>query len=238
MEALRTPSAVLFDMGGTLLRAATWEPEAGNRSVLELSSNAHGVTAAEVSEAIRVLNEDLHARREASWMEVSPWAVQRLVYERLGIEFEVSPHEVEAVFLRSARSWTPEPGVSRALVRLTALGLPMAVVSNSAFSGEGLTCELELHGLADFFWFIMSSADYIVRKPHPALFQTAAGKLGVAPDAVWYVGDMPQYDIAGARAAGMISVLYAPNGVIHENPKPHAVVPSWDLFAELVARSM
>ena len=58
--------------------------------------------------------------REASWMEISPWAVQRLVYERLGVEFEVSPHEVEAVFLRSARSWSPEPGISLALSRLSA----------------------------------------------------------------------------------------------------------------------
>ena len=93
-------------MAGTLLRRSRWEPELGTRDVLALASNPNGITASQVDEAVRLLAEDLKERRESSWMEVSPWAIQRLVYERLGISFEFSPHEIEAVFLRAARSWT------------------------------------------------------------------------------------------------------------------------------------
>ena len=114
----------------------------------------------------------------------------------------------------------------------------MAVVSNSACSSAALTAELEQHDLAEFFQFVMSSADYVVRKPHPALFQTAAGKLRVAPADVWYVGDMPRYDVSGALAAGMVSVLYAPHGADPEGPKPHAVIPHWDALPDLAAHSV
>ena len=170
-------------------------------------------------------------------MEVSPWAVQRLVYERLGIEFDLTPWEVEEAFLRAARSWTPEPGIAQALERLSELGLPLAVLSNSAFSSQALTSQLEQHGLARFFRFVMSSADYVVRKPHPAFFHTGAGKLGVEPEGVWYVGDMAQYDVVGARAAGMVSVLYAPGDHASADPRPDAIVSDWGSFADLVTAS-
>ena len=56
----------------------------------------------------------------------------------------------------------------------------------------------------------MASGDYVVRKPHPTIFLTAAQKLGTEPGDTWFVGDSPAFDVDGAKAAGMVSVLYAP----------------------------
>ena len=113
------------------------------------------------------------------------------------------------------------------------------MVSNSAFSSEALSSELDHSGLGEFFEFVMSSADYVVRKPHPALLQTAAGKLGVSVGAVWYVGDTPRYDVTGASAAGMIPILYSPGGdASGSSSGAHVAISSWDEFTELVKESL
>jgi HAD superfamily hydrolase (TIGR01549 family) len=237
MSLLVEPRAVFFDMGGTLLQQVQWEPAAGTRAVLDLAVSGHAATPDKVDELVQLLDADLGARREASMMEVSPWAVQRLVYERLQVRFNVSPDEVEAAFLRAAWAWKPTHGIHDALSELRKLGIPMAVISNSAFSTQALSRELDEHGLGQFFEFTMSSADYVLRKPHPALFHTAAGKLNVSREHAWYVGDSCQYDVVGARAAGMTAILYDPAGTADQGTKPDAVVTTWADLTALVVSS-
>lgn len=51
----------------------------------------------------------------------------------------------------------------------------------------------------------MFSGDLRLRKPHPRLFAAGISSLGeeVPPERVLFVGDDPERDIAGARAAGL-----------------------------------
>ena len=72
--------------------------------------------------------------------------------------------------------------------------------------------ELAIHGMDRFFQFIIGSCDYGVRKPHPALFELAAAKLGVGAPDIWFVGDSLECDVAGAKAAGMTSIWLSQNG--------------------------
>jgi HAD superfamily hydrolase (TIGR01450 family) len=68
----------------------------------------------------------------------------------------------------------------------------------------------------------------VVGKPQPPLFQIALRRLGVAPRTAAMVGDSLTSDVAGARAVGMWTVLYAPDGAPAD--AADAVVRS---FAEL-----
>ena len=52
----------------------------------------------------------------------------------------------------------------------------------------------------------------VVGKPEPPLFRLALERLGLEPGAAAMVGDSIPSDIAGARAIGMRTVLYAPRG--------------------------
>jgi HAD superfamily hydrolase (TIGR01450 family) len=52
----------------------------------------------------------------------------------------------------------------------------------------------------------------VVGKPEPPLFRIALRRLGVAPPRAAMVGDSVTSDVAGARAVGMRTVLYAPDG--------------------------
>ena len=94
-----------------------------------------------------------------------------------------------------------------ALGRLRAAGLRLGVVSNS----DGRVEEaLRAAGLEHYFDVIVDSTLAGVEKPDPAIFLPALEALGVRPEEAVYVGDLYDVDVAGARAAGMAAILFAP----------------------------
>ena len=50
----------------------------------------------------------------------------------------------------------------------------------------------------------------VVGKPEPPLFRMALERMALSPAAAAMVGDSVPSDIRGARAVGMVTVLYAP----------------------------
>lgn len=55
-------------------------------------------------------------------------------------------------------------------------------------------------------------APIVVGKPQPPLFRIALRRLGLAAAQAAMVGDSIESDVAGGRAVGMRTVLYAPDG--------------------------
>jgi len=78
--------------------------------------------------------------------------------------------------------------------------------------------ELEKYGLAEHLAFVMVSAEYAVRKPNTLLFETAAARLGIKPENIWFIGDRLDTDVAGARAAGMTPIWFNPTGIPPSDP--------------------
>jgi ribonucleotide monophosphatase NagD (HAD superfamily) len=52
----------------------------------------------------------------------------------------------------------------------------------------------------------------VVGKPEPPLFRMALERMALPPAAAAMVGDSVPSDIRGAKAVGMLTVLYAPAG--------------------------
>ena len=204
----QTPLGALFDFGGTLCREEDFDLEAGAASIVALAETTNGLTAEALAELLRNMMEDLLPRREASQLELPTTTALRLVYEPNGLTFRNTQEELELTFWRAATTFTPEPGIEDLLAQLTSRGVPIGVVSNTMFSSKAIRWELEQHKLAHFFQFIMTSAEYVVRKPHPMIFRAAAARLGVPPERIWFLGDLPAYDVAGAQSVGMTSIWY------------------------------
>ncbi len=235
-SVLQKPLGVLFDLGDTLLTHLGFDPEAGIAATLDIAHNPSGYAVKDIGRRIEKMNRDLILRREKAQVEFHPHIVQRHIYEALHITFDCAPEEVERVFWRAAMSWRPEPDVEHALETLKEKRMPMGIVSNAAFCGDTLWWEIDRQGLAGYFQFLMSSADYWVRKPHPLILETAAAKLGVKPADVWYVGNAPQYDIAGAHNAGMGAVWYNRLDAPLDGPEPHVEIKNWREFLFLIER--
>jgi putative hydrolase of the HAD superfamily len=108
-----------------------------------------------------------------------------------------------------AEAWELYPDVRPTLATLGRRGLRLAVIANWDERLPGLLAEL---GLAGCFETIVTSQGAGVEKPHPLIFQTALGLLGLAPEAVLHVGDRRLEDLEGAEALGMPAVLLARDG--------------------------
>jgi putative hydrolase of the HAD superfamily len=93
------------------------------------------------------------------------------------------------------------------LKRLKERGLILGVVSNSDGRIESA---LDQAGLTSYFDFFIDSFLVGVEKPDPAIFRIAAERAAVATEHAAYVGDLYSVDVVGARAAGLLPILYDP----------------------------
>jgi putative hydrolase of the HAD superfamily len=105
---------------------------------------------------------------------------------------------------RDPESWQVFDDVVPVLSALRDAGVRMAIVSNW---DSGLPTLLERLGLARWFDALVVSHLEGMEKPRPELFLRAVSRLNGTPGEALHVGDVPELDEAGARAAGIASVL-------------------------------
>jgi putative hydrolase of the HAD superfamily len=111
---------------------------------------------------------------------------------------------VTAEELMDAVRLAPYPDSVPALEALRERGLPAVVVSNWDCS---LGKVLERCGLSGLIEGAVSSAEAGARKPDPAIFEPALELAGCEASEALHVGDTPEEDLAGARAAGIRVLL-------------------------------
>jgi putative hydrolase of the HAD superfamily len=147
--------------------------------------------------------------REAWWTAILPFLAE--AYEDAGVEPD---RAVELARLAHARYVDPTVGwrvfddTVPALNRLSERGWRHAVLSNHVPELEQIVTGLGLDSHVDA---IFCSALIGYEKPHPEAF-AAALSMRRNGEPVWMVGDNPQADVDGARAAGLRSVLVRRNG--------------------------
>jgi putative hydrolase of the HAD superfamily len=206
---LPRPRGLLFDYGGTLVEEVSFDARTGNAALLSHATPPPRASLEEVVERADRISREVSGRRDVSLIE-TPWvALTRLIHDFFGTRFTLPPNELEIVFWDASVKTRPMPGVRDALMEFRRAGIPMGVVSNSSFAGHVLRHDLAKHDLASFLDVVVASAEYVIRKPDPLLFETAAALLGVPHSDIWFVGDRVDTDVIGARAAGMTTVLLA-----------------------------
>lgn len=97
------------------------------------------------------------------------------------------------------RHFEPEPDVRAALTALRTGGWKIGIVTNGPTSQNTKIASL---GLGDLLDGTCVSADVGVEKPNRQIFELTAARCDVPLDG-WMVGDSPDSDIAGGRAAGL-----------------------------------
>ncbi len=84
---------------------------------------------------------------------------------------------------------------------LVAPGRALAVVTNGIIDVQRI--KLAVSGLRRHFRVLIASSEVGAGKPDPRLFEAALASLGLPPDEVIVIGDSPEKDLAGAKAAGL-----------------------------------
>ncbi len=110
--------------------------------------------------------------------------------------------------------------------------------------------DIERVGLSDVFHFALSPVAVGAAKPDPAMFVAACERAGVPVSGAVHVGDSPEQDMEGARAAGMRCVWMnraratwshdgaAPDAEIGALHELHPVLARWHAEGKEFARRM
>lgn len=120
------------------------------------------------------------------------------------------------------------PDAESVLAELRGEGIRLGIVTNGYSDVQHR--KIEHHRLGTMVDFVLVSEDAKSHKPDPGIFEQALTLAGTAADATMFVGDMPQTDIEGALAAGMIPVLIDPNDK-HTNGLPQHREPRYRIRA-------
>ena len=228
--------AVLFDVDDTL-----YDREAVQATLLE-------AIAAELPELFgrlqreRMLAAFLDSDRRVSGLLDQGKPVREPRLERCRIFLEIldrdpgAAESVNRVYLQRYDALAPEvPGAGEVVKRLHARN-PLGVVSNGFRDIQHR--KLQALGLRRFFRCIVLSDEFGIRKPDRRSFEEGCRLLGLESSECLYVGDSFEYDVRGARGAGMSACWF--NRLRHTppagEPAPDLVISSlWDLVAALGA---
>ncbi len=209
-----TTKAITFDAAGTLL---TVHPSVGDVYAMEAAKHGFDVSS-----------DTLNRTFAACWQTQRPHegnetpfhtseAVERAwwrgfvhdVFQNVDppAEFDkVFDSFFEDLYERFAQPdvWRVYEDVVPTLDGLRERDVHLAVVSNW---DSRLPRLLTAIGLAEYFEFILTSAEAGVSKPHPDIFREACRRMELTADAVVHVGDSVEEDIQGARDAGVRDIL-------------------------------
>ena len=209
------PVAVLLDAGGVfvlpdpdrILGAFTRAECSVPREVL---ADAHYRAAARFG---------IHLDVEACWTEA--WLEYLQIYvDECGVpqdRRDEAHRHLDSEFADAALWVDPVPGSREGLQALADAGVRLGIVSNADGMMGPRLAQLELcqvgPGIGVDIECVVDSGNVGVMKPDPRIFQAAIDLLGLEPDQVWYVGDMPAIDVVGARRAGIRPYLMDPLGL-------------------------
>ena len=197
--------AVFLDFYGTLAR---WSPPA--EAIQAEACAAEGVSVDEAALARGYLAGDAYMAEENAHAPISarPEAERRAFfaeYERqiLGAAgVEVTAEKAGLIWERvdaAPKELRLYEDARPALQELVAAGLKTGIISN--MGREQLAALVDRLDLAGLVHVWVSSGDAGVNKPHPAIFEAALAKAGVAAAEAMHVGDHYEGDVVGAQNA-------------------------------------
>jgi putative hydrolase of the HAD superfamily len=199
-----TPRALLLDCLGTLLRL---EPPAPRlRDALRARAGVEVApedAAAAMRAEIAYYRDHLDEAVDREALEDLRDRCAEVVRAALPVLAPVPHGRIRAALLDALR-FTPFPDVVPALVALRAAGLRLVVVSNWDVSLHEVLARTGLDALVDG---AVASAEVGAAKPDPRPVLRGLELAGVAAEDAWLVGDTPEADVEGARAAGVVPVL-------------------------------
>ncbi len=210
---MKRPEMILFDYGHTLYDEVKFDVLKGSKAVLKLATkNPEQVTAEMLAVKTEEMNDNIGRYKEAHvrdyLVEFHNIPFTRYLYEYFNLTFDMPLTEVETVFWDSAAPGVPTKHINELLAYLKKTGIRTAVISNLSFGGEALVKRIGQGIHTEQFEFILSTAEYLFRKPNPMIFDFALKKAGLSEKQVWYCGDNVYCDVEGANRVGIQPVWY------------------------------
>ena len=210
---MKMPEMILFDYGQTLIAEQKFDGVKGTEAVLKYATkNKYNLSAEQVQEKASAINKELGRfdpqKRHLEYIEVPNAMFTPYLYESQGIEVPLGSEEIDTIFWNAAAPGKPTEGMKEFLEYLKSNGIRTGVISNIAYAAAVVTERINSLLPENAFEFIITSSNYMFRKPDRRIFDLALEKAELAPEDVWYIGDQYECDIKGALSAGLFPVWY------------------------------
>lgn len=231
---MKMPKMILFDYGQTLIAEQKFDGIKGTEAVLKYATkNKYNLSAAQVQEKANAINKELGRfdpqKRHLVQIEVPNTMFTPYLYESQGIEVPLSNEEIDTIFWDAAAPGKPTEGMKDFLEYLKNNGIRTGVISNIAYAAAVVAGRINRLLPENAFEFIITSSNYMFRKPNRRIFDLALEKAELTPEDVWYIGDQYECDIKGASSIGLFPVWYV--GAIdlpYTEDKNILTVKSWN----------
>jgi putative hydrolase of the HAD superfamily len=232
--AVRSPKIILFDFFGTLVHyEATWT---------ELAyPDTHGLVAGwgveiDYAACMAQLDEVFERLEEESARTLAEFSGPQTMAEfaeALGLALDrEQAAELIATYLREwVAGVVPIEGVPK-LVGELGERYRLGIVSNT-HNSDLVPSILRDLGIADAFEHVLLSVDHGYRKPHLSIYQAALHHFGCDPVEALFVGDNPEPDYHGPRAAGIPALIVDPDRRHPEVSDEHRIATILDLETAL-----
>ena len=210
---MKLPKMILFDYGQTLVNEQEFDGIKGTEAVLKYATvNKHHLTAEQVQLEAATLNQELGrfdpVMKHLVEIEVPNTMFSPYLYESQGIEIPLSTSEIDKIFWDAASPGVATDGMKEFLCFLKKSGIRTGVISNISYAQEIVADRINSLLPENEFEFILTSSNYIFRKPHRRIFELALEKADLGAQDVWYIGDQLECDIKGAAGVGITPIWY------------------------------
>ena len=187
--------AVLFDLDDTLLdRRGSFEQFVRD----QWTRSAPRVQAIDQEQYVQTLIE----------LDRNGYAPRKGLFGGLTARFGLPPDVADSLLTDYRTGFPPAcqlfPDAMQTLSSIRAAGLKLGLITNGSLRMQSR--KLQCLALSSAFDTVLISDAEGVSKPDVRIFQRALERLAVEPAAAAFVGDNPEVDVAGARAAGMRAI--------------------------------
>lgn len=239
------PKLIIFDYGETLAHEANYSSRNGFAAILPYAvENPFNADADALYQSYAEAFSDLRQEGIRAGIELPNVHRWRWVFDWHGLRFSKSMAELEEIFWDGAAPCTPTPHMPELLAWLRKKGVQTGVISNMGFSSAALKRRLGKTFPEHRFDFVISSADYLLRKPERRIFELGLRFAKCKPEEAWFLGDNRRCDISGAASVGIFPVYYSLDlGDAYREPQnvdelPHYLkIDDWNVLLEML-RSM
>ena len=184
---MKIPKMVLFDYGQTLIAE-------------QIQAKAD-----EINREFGRFNPE---KRHLFQIEIPNTIFTPYLYESQGIEIALSNSEIDTVFWNAAAPGVPTEGIKDFLRYLKNKDIRTGVISNIPYAPSVVEERINRLLPENTFEFIITSSNFMFRKPNKRIFDLALEKAQLQPDEVWYIGDQYECDVKGSLNAGLLPVWY------------------------------
>jgi HAD superfamily hydrolase (TIGR01662 family) len=206
-----TVRAVFFDLGNTLMYDKNPWGELFKRAEVELWNSLHKVGV--MSSGNELYGEqptffDYYYKLRAKNLDepgILPVFKQLLADHQIQVSDQDLLTAFHSMYTITQDNWFVEEDAVPTLLTLKEYGYHLGIISNSA-NDENTYTLIDKGHLRSYFEFIISSAAFGKRKPHPGIFQAALDHFQFSAEQTVMVGDLLDADILGAHQIGMNTI--------------------------------